>query len=440
MPSPTGASDPPAAALALAAYRGLGHAFRPFVPLALARRARRGKEDPARTGERYGIASIPRPAGRVVWVHAASVGETNAVMGLVERILAAGLAVVLTTETVTSAALAVRRLPAGAVHQFSPLDVAPFVARFLDHWRPDLALFVESEIWPVTILQLAARGVPQVRLNAHMSARSARGWARVAVVARALFGRFTLCLAQSEADGARYRALGAAKVTVIGNLKFDEPPPAADPGGLAAFRTEVGARPLWVAASTHEGEEAAVAGVHRRLAERHRDLLTVIVPRHPARGAEIRAALTADGLAVAQRSRGERATPATGIYLADTLGEMGLFYRAAPIAFVGGTLAPIGGHNPIEPVQLDAAVIHGPHTQNAAGIYAALDAGGGAIAVADAAELAAAVARLLDDPLTLAAQRARAVATLVPFMGALERTFAALTPWLAAKDAAAVGA
>jgi 3-deoxy-D-manno-octulosonic-acid transferase len=440
MPSPTGASDPAAAALALAAYRGLGHAFRPFVPLALARRGRRGKEDPNRAGERYGIAALPRPAGRVVWVHAASVGETNAVIGLVERIVAAGLAVVLTTVTVTSAALAARRLPAGAVHQFSPLDVTPFVARFLDHWRPDLALFVESEIWPVTILQLAARGVPQVRLNAHMSARSARGWGRVGMVARALFGRFTLCLAQSEADGARYRALGARNVAVIGNLKLDEPPPAADPGAVAAFQAEVGGRPLWVAASTHEGEEAAVAEAHRRLAERHRDLLTIIVPRHPARGAEIRAALSAGGLAVAQRSLGERATPATGIYLADTLGEMGLFYRAAPIAFVGGTLAALGAHNPHEPVRLDAAVIHGPHTQYAAEIYAALDAGGGAVPVTDAAELAAAVGRFLDDPSALAAQRARASAALAPFTGALERTLAALAPWLPARHAVAAGA
>jgi 3-deoxy-D-manno-octulosonic-acid transferase len=281
--------------------------------------------------------------------------------------------------------------------------------------------------------------VPQVRLNAHMSARSARGWARVGMVARALFGRFTLCLAQSEADGARYRALGARNVTVIGNLKLDEPPPAADPGALAAFRAEVGGRPLWVAASTHEGEEAAVAEAHRKLAERHRDLLTIIVPRHPARGGEIRAALSADGLTVAQRSLGERATPATAIYLADTLGEMGLFYRAAPIAFVGGTLAAIGGHNPIEPVRLDAAVIHGPHTENAAEIYAALDAAGGTVPVMDAAELAAAVGRLLDDPAALAAQRARASAALAPFTGALGHTLAALAPWLSAKDAVAAG-
>jgi 3-deoxy-D-manno-octulosonic-acid transferase len=436
MPSSTGASDPPAAALAVAAYRALGHALRPAVPLALARRARRGKEDPARVGERYGIASAPRPAGRVVWVHAASVGETNAVIGLVERIVAAGLAVVLTTVTVTSAALAARRLPSGAVHQFSPLDISPFVARFLDHWRPDLALFVESEVWPMTIVSLAARGIPQARVNAHMSARSARGWGRLGTASRALFGRIDACLAQSEEDGARYRALGARDVTVTGNLKFDEPPPAADPAALAAFRAEVGDRPAWVAASTHEGEEEIVADAHRTLAERHPDLLTIIVPRHPARGDGIRAWLTERGLAVAQRSSGEPLTPATGIYLADTLGELGLFYRAVPIAFVGATLVPIGGHNPIEPVQLDAALVHGPHTQNATEIYAALDAAGGAVNVGDAAGLAEAVAVLLDDPAMLEERRATATATLVPFTGALDRTFAALAPWLAPAAAA----
>lgn len=433
MPSSTGVpSDPPAAAAAILAYRAIGHVLRPVLPLALDRRARRGKEDAARLAERYGIASRPRPEGRLVWVHAASVGETNAVIGLVERIVAAGLAVVFTSVTVTSAALAAKRLPAGAVHQFSPLDIAPYVARFLDHWRPELAVSVESEIWPVTILALAERGIPQARVNAHMSERSERGWRRFGALSRALFGRLDACLAQSEADAARYRALGARSVTVTGNIKFDVPPPVVDAAALARFRSEVGGRPLWVAASTHAGEEAAAAWVHRRLAGRIPGLLTVIVPRHPARGGEIRTMLAAEGLAVAQRSLGEAPTATTDIYLADTLGELGLFYEAAPVAFVGATLVDIGGHNPIEPVQLGAAVVHGPHTQNAAEIYAALDDGGGAVEVADAGALAEAVAALLTDPAALERRRAAAAATLVPFNGALERTFAALRPWLAA--------
>ena len=436
MASSTGApADPPAAAAALAAYRAAGQVLRPVLPLALARRARRGKEDPARMAERYGIASRPRPQGRVVWVHAASVGETNAVIGLVERIVATGIAVVFTSVTVTSAALAARRLPAGAVHQFSPLDVGTYVGRFLDHWRPDLALFVESEIWPVTILQLAARRIPQVRLNAHMSERSARGWSRFGGVAGALVGRFSLCLAQSEADGARYRALGARDVTVTGNLKFDEPPPKVDPAALAAFRTAVGSRPLWVAASTHEGEEAMAAEAHAMLAPRIPGLLTVIVPRHPARGGEIRAMLAARGLKVAQRSLGEPLTAENDVHLADTLGELGLFYQAAPVAFVGATLVDIGGHNPIEPVQLDAAIVHGPHTQNAAEIYAALDEGGGAVRVADGAGLAAAVERLLTDPAERDRRCQAAAAMLQPFTGAQARSFAALAPWLDAGKA-----
>lgn len=430
MPSLTGAPDAPGARLALGAYRALGQALRPLIPLALARRARRGKEDPVRVGERYGIASLPRPAGRVAWIHAASVGETNAVLGLAAQVVAHGFKVVLTTVTVTSAALAARRLPEGAVHQFSPLDVSPFVGRFLDHWRPDIAIFVESEVWPTTVMALAGRGIPQVRVNAHMSERSARGWRRFAGLSATLFGHFAACLAQSEADGARYRALGAKNVIVTGNLKFDEPPLSFDQARLQAFLAEAGGRRLWLAASTHAGEEEIAAAAHRMLARDHPGLLTVIVPRHPARGEEIAAMLAGEGIVVARRSLAEPLTPETGIYLADTLGELGLFYHAAPVAFVGATLAPIGGHNPIEPVRLGAVVVHGPHTQNAAEIYAALDAGGGAIPVVDAAGLAAAVAGLLDDPDALRSHRARAAATLEPFTGALDRTLSALAPWL----------
>jgi 3-deoxy-D-manno-octulosonic-acid transferase len=432
MPSSTGRPAEPAAARAAAgAYRLIGVALLPLLPLALRMRAARGKEDRARVGERFGHASRPRPAGRLAWVHAASVGETNAVMPLVERIVAA-VSVVFTSVTVTAANIAATRLPAGAVHQFSPIDVAPGIARFLAYWRPDFALFVESELWPVTILQLAAAGIPQVLVNARLSERSFRGWRRFGGVARSLFSRIGLCLAQTEKDGERYRALGVRSVRVTGNLKFDVPPPAAEPVALAAFQAALGNRPVWIAASTHDGEEAIVAEAHRRLRNGHPGLVTIIAPRHPSRGAAIRGHLAASGLTVAQRSAGEAIGPLLDIYLADTLNELGLFYRAAPVAFLGGSLVAHGGQNPIEAVRLDAAIVHGPHVHNFESVYAALDGAGGAVTVADAESLAAAVAALIDDRSLLRRRLEDASGALAPFSGALDRTALALHPYLAA--------
>jgi 3-deoxy-D-manno-octulosonic-acid transferase len=428
-------SDPAASRLAAGAYRLIGFAVMPLVPLALAVRARRGKEDPARVGERYGRPSRPRPAGRLAWVHAASVGETNAVMPLVERIVGAGISVVFTSVTVTAANIAASRLPAGAVHQFSPIDVAPWIGRFLGHWRPDFALFVESELWPVTIMKLAGAGIPQILVNARLSERSFRGWDRLGGVARSLFAHIGLCLAQTEKDGERYRTLGVRQVAITGNLKFDVPPPAADPAAVAAFQSLLGNRPVWVAASTHEGEEEIVAEAHQRLRQQHPGLVTIIVPRHPDRGAAIGSMLAARGLAVARRSVGEPIGPLLDVYLADTLNELGLFYRVAPVAFLGGSLVPHGGQNPIEPVRLDAAILHGPHVHNFESIYAALDGGGGAETVADGASLARSVAALLDDADGLHRRLRNASAALAPFSGALERTAAALSPYLAAAPA-----
>ena len=431
MPSSTDVpADPASARLAGSAYRLIGYAVMPLVPLALVVRARRGKEDRARVGERFGRASRPRPAGRLAWVHAASVGETNAVMPLVERIVGAGISVVFTSVTVTAANIAASRLPAGAVHQFSPIDVAPWIGRFLGHWRPDFALFVESELWPATIMKLAGAGIPQILVNARLSERSFRGWDRFGGVARALFARIGLCLAQTERDGERYRALGVRQVSVTGNLKFDVPPPSADAAAVTAFQSLLGNRPVWVAASTHDGEEEIVAAAHQRLRQRHPGLVTIIVPRHPNRGPAIRSLLTGRGLAVAQRSAGEPIGPLLDIYLADTLSELGLFYRVAPVAFIGRSLVAQGGQNPIEPVRLNAAILHGPHVQNFSDIYALLDQAGAAEEVSDAESLAAAVSTLLEDASVLDGRLRAATAALAPLSGALERTASALAPYL----------
>jgi 3-deoxy-D-manno-octulosonic-acid transferase len=424
------------AGMIIRAYELAGLAALPFLPLALSIRASRGKEDHARIGERYGRASAPRPPGRLVWVHAASVGETNTVLPLIERLDAAGFSVVLTSVTTASAATAAARLPRGALHQFAPIDVGPLIGRFLDHWRPNLALFVESEVWPATIRRLAAGRIPQVLVNARLSDRSFRRWQRLGSVAGALFSSFALCLAQSDRDGERYAALGA-KVHVVGNLKFDVPPPSADGAALSAFREAVAGRPSWLAASTHEGEEAVIGEAHRLLRQRFPDILTTIVPRHPNRAAAIRDRLAADGLNIARRSIGEPIGPATDIYLADTLGELGLFYRAAPVAFIGGSLVPRGGQNPIEPARLEAVVLHGPHVHNFADIYAALDRSGEFGPVAGARSLADAVGRLLADPALARRSAHQAAAVLPRFGGALDATMTALGPFLAAGAEAA---
>lgn len=415
----------------IGAYRLVGRAVVPFMPLALSWRARHGKEDRTRIGERFGRAGRLRPPGRLVWVHAASVGETNAVMPLIERLTASGIGVLLTTVTVTSAGIAGRRLPGGAFHQFGPLDAPQIVGRFLDHWRPELALFVESELWPTTISKLAAADVPLVLVNARLSERSFRAWSRLGGVARSILGRIPLCLAQTAQDAERYAALNVSRVEVTGNLKFDTPAPGVEAAALAAFRAAVGDRPVWVAASTHSGEEVAVGEAHRRLKDRFDRLLTVVVPRHPERGDEIRAELASGGLAAVQRSAGEDIDEATGIYIADTLGELGLFYRVAPIAFLGGSLIAHGGQNPIEPVKLGAAVLHGPHVHNFAEIYAAIDGVGGAPTIADAAGLADAVGTYLAEPAARERYVDDTAAALASFGGALDKTLSALGPYLA---------
>jgi 3-deoxy-D-manno-octulosonic-acid transferase len=418
------------AGAALTAYRLAGYAALPLVPLLLAYRTAKGKEDPARRQERYGRATLKRPTGALVWVHAASVGETNAVLPLVRRIVEEGLNVLFTTVTVTSAAVAEQRLPRGAFHQYSPLDITPIVDRFLDHWKPDLAISVESEIWPTKMSRLVARDVPQIFVNARMSERSFKRWHKIEAGKGGLFGKVTMALAQSEGDGERLAALGVRDVRVTNNLKFDVPPPHAAPEMVEEVRRAVEGRSVFVAASTHEGEEEGIAAAHRVLRHRRAELLTIIVPRHPVRGPAIRDMLAAKGLDVAMRSAGEPITPKTDIYLADTLGELGIFYRVAPIAFVGGTLVPVGGHNPIEAAQLNVAILHGPHVHNAAEIYSALDRTGRAEVIRSSEQLARVLDDLFADPNAMRRRATKAAEALAPFTGALDATMRALVPYL----------
>jgi 3-deoxy-D-manno-octulosonic-acid transferase len=415
---------------ALRTYRLLSSAAGPLTPLLLARRLRRGKEHRERLHERRGEARIARPDRPLVWVHGASVGELVAVLPLIERINARGIGVLVTSGTVTSGGLAEQRLPHGVIHQFVPLDVPQFVRRFLDHWRPDLALLVESDLWPNMVIETSAQGVPIILVNGRLSERSFRRWRRLPAMIVALLGRLDLCLARTPADASRFAELGAPHVVTTGNLKFDAPDLPVDRDKLADMQDATADRPVIAAASTHTGEEGVIIEAHRRLRDRFPGLLTLIAPRHPERGPGVRDLAAATGLKTALRSRGEKLNAATEIYVADTMGELGLLYRLAPIVFIGGSLVRHGGQNPIEAAKLGAAIIHGPHVSNFAEVYAALDAARGAERVNDSDQLTAALAAWLTDPAARMEAAEAARATVASLGGALERTLQALEPYL----------
>lgn len=416
---------------AWAAYRAATAALEWGAPAFLRWRLGRGKEDAARLGERRGFAALPRPPGPLVWMHGASVGEALALLPLVERLRGAGLAVLMTTGTVSSAAVLATRLPAGALHQFVPLDGPHAARRFLDHWRPDLAVFAESELWPNLLDAARRRGTPVALVNARMSARSFGRWGRVPALARALLDPLDLILAQSDADAARYAALSGRVVTSTGTLKYDAAPPPADAEALARLRAVVAGRPVWVAASIHAGEDVECCAVHAALKERLPGLLTILVPRRTERGPALLAEAARLGLTADARSQGGAIGPGTDLHVADTMGELGLFYRLGTAVFVGKSLVPDGGgQNPIEPAKLGNAVLHGPHVANFADVYTALDAGDGARTVADASALAEAVAGLLRVPDRCRVMGDAARRTVEAAGGAADRTMAGLAPLL----------
>jgi 3-deoxy-D-manno-octulosonic-acid transferase len=411
-------------------YRLVSRAAAPFAPILLARRAKRGKEHRQRLAERRGESRIARPDGPLIWLHGASVGELASVLPLIERIRARGIPILVTTGTVTSGDLAEQRLPRGVVHQFIPVDVPRFVGRFLDHWRPDLALFVESDLWPNMIIEASDRGVPMVLVNGRLSEDSFRRWRHLPNSIANLLQRLDLCLTGTAPDAMRFGELGAPQVFTTGNLKLDVPAPPADPAALAALQDAIGDRPVIAAASTHAGEESSVLEAHIRLRANFPGLLTLIAPRHPERGADIAAMAASAGLSVALRSRKELPNRNTDIYVADTVGELGLLYRVAPAVFIGGSLVKHGGQNPIEAAKLGSAILHGPHVWNFGEIYAALDDAHGAEPVAGPDRLVAHLAAWLSDP-DACARVADAGHTVVETLGgALDRTLASLDPYL----------
>jgi 3-deoxy-D-manno-octulosonic-acid transferase len=414
---------------ALSAYRWIGTGVYPLVWSYLALRAARGKEDRARRDERYGFSSAPRPQGPLIWFHAASVGETVSVVPLVKEIHRRGIAVVLTSGTTTSAKVAAERLGDIAIHQYVPLDFKPAVSRFLDYWEPDLAIIAESEIWPMTMMELGRRHIPQILVNGRLSDRSFARWKKRPNLADALFENLALVIAQSEADAERFSQLGALPVMVSGNLKVDTDAPPADSSVLRQYRNQIQGRKTWAAISTFEGEENAAGSVHMALKERN-GLLSIIVPRHPERSDAIEAALVARGLTVARRTRNDPVTAETDILLGDTVGEMGLYLRLTEVAFVGRSLFGEGGQNPIEPAMLGCAILSGGNVQNFRETYQALAKNGSAKIVRDTEMLAKGVHYLLTNDDVRRKMIEAGQEAVHEMRGALSATIRGLEPYI----------
>jgi len=410
-------------------YRAFTIAFALFVPLFLFWREKNGLEDKHRKRERLGLTQHKPSPKPLAWLHGASLGESLALLPLIEKLATRGFHILLTTGTVTSAAVMARRLPAHAVHQYVPLDVPRFVARFLDHWRPDIAFLAESELWPNMLIETHARRIPLFLVNARMSEHSFQRWQRLQGFIETLLEKVDLCLAQSATDAKRFQHFGARHVHIGGNLKFDVAPPPADPQKLAEWQARLAGRPVWLAAATHAGEEEIVFAAHKILQGVFPHLLTIVAPRHPRRRDEIMALAKAQGLDFHLRSQAPDKPVLEGLYIADTVGEMGLFYRLAEIAFIGRSLGEAaGGQSPLEAAKLGCAVLHGPDVGNFEDIYAHLDECGGAALVEDAPMLAQLIAELFADKARLRDMARSASRLVASLAGASDYIIQAIEP------------
>jgi 3-deoxy-D-manno-octulosonic-acid transferase len=375
---------------------------KPAIMGLLNQRMKIGKEDPERIRERYGMASLPRPNGPLMWVHVASVGEAQSMLRLIDLFLAQNpsASTLVTSITRTSAALLQQRLPPRAFHQYLPVDRPKWVARFLDHWRPDLALWAESELWPGILSEADQRHLPIALINARMSPKSFKNWSRAKGFSKKILSAFTVILTQTEQDRQSYIALGGRSVMSVGNIKFASPSLPVNAEDLAALRQATARRPLWLYASTHEGEEELAAETHIALRDAFPNLLTIVVPRHPERSVSILSVLEPYRLTISSRGQNKiLPPPETDIYLADTLGELGLFYALSPISCIGRSFSKDGGggHNPLEAAQLKSAVLHGPATQNLNDIFVPMDSCGAALKLESPTALAPALHLFLSD-------------------------------------------
>ncbi len=375
--------------------------LRPLISLYIFIRLLKGKEDRARLKERFGHASVKRPYGELFWFHGASVGETQSAICLIEKLHKANpkLKFLMTSGTTSSASFLKKRLPDYVIHQYVPIDIPSAVRRFLHHWRPAICFRIDSEIWPVSLYEIKKMGIKHFLLNARISDRSFEKYMRKKRTSKFLFSSFDGAFTKGDEEVEKLKALGVPDVYSYGNLKFSNAVPGHDPKELESLKNIIGKRPLWLAASTREGEEDLALNVHRDLKKKIKGLFTIILPRHPKRAEEIIDLAEKKGLNIAVRSKGDTIEKDTDIYLADTMGEMGLFYRLANVVFLGRTIAPYGGSNPIEPAQLHCSIIIGQSTFNFKDLFKEMKDSGSLIQIKHPSHLQGTVERLLIDPL-----------------------------------------
>lgn len=402
-------------------YRKITPLLGPFLKPYLLHRVKQGKEDRTRLPERFGKSSITRPEGRVIWLHAASVGESISALPLIER-LSISSTVLVTTGTVTSAEMMAKRLPQGAIHQYMPLDNPKWINQFLDHWRPNIALWLESELWPNTLYAIKQRHIPSVLVNARMSARSIRNWKKHPKLALDILSCFDLILAQNQDMANHISALGHTNTDYIGNLKFASTPMTWNEDDLNSLQTMIGDRPVWLMASTHAGEEEIAISTHQKLVEQYPNLLTIIIPRHPKRGDDIQTLIEQASIKCARRSHTQPITADTGIYLADTMGEMGLFYKLSPLLTMAGSFIPDtwGGHNIIEPAHLDCAITYGPIMYNHQDSKQALENANATIGVQNSGDLFETINALLNDEKRVKLMQEQAKETVTGYLGVID--------------------
>lgn len=414
--------------LALQLYRIISQLLAPFSGWILRQRAQRGKEDPERLSERFGRTGHSRPDGALLWLHGASVGESRIILDLVRRLQdKPGLHFLVTTGTVTSAQMLETELPEPGIHQYAPIDRPACVRRFLDHWQPDAAVFVESELWPNLIAEIRQHDIPAALVNARMNARSLENWAKQPKSARYLLKAFTWIGAADEQTAAGLTGILDRDILPIGNLKLELEPSSPNEAELCQIKAQIGDRPVWLAASTHEGEDEIILAAHKRVLEQQQDTLLILAPRHPERAGNIAELAKRADLILTRRSAGQVPDNQTAVWLADSLGEMALWYRSSDIALIGGSLVEgIGGHNPIEATQADCPVITGPYTASFGDIFAAYRIHGGTQIVRTDKEIAQAVL------LPIADLNTHAEAALAALRGtAMQDTLAAIEGLLA---------
>ena len=387
-------------------YTAITKALAPALPFWLKRRAAKGKEDPARQGERFGVASLALPDGQLFWMHGASVGEVTMLLPLIDKVLAEypQAHVLVTSGTTTSAELMAKRLPTRAFHQYIPLDTPKAVSTFLDHWQPDMAFWAESEIWPNMLLQTKARDIPMALINARMSEKSVQGWFKRRKSAQSLFGCFDTILAGDEATANGLSWLLGQDIESAGSLKEAAPTLPVNSATLAELKKQIGNRPVWCAASTHKGEEEIVLAAHEKIKAEHPDALLILALRHPERRGDIAPLLSK--IRHIHRTDGQVITPSSSVMVWDTIGEMGLAYSLSDITFVCGSLIDgLMGHNPLEPARFSNAVLTGAHISSFADSYMSMIAFDAAQRILSPTMIGQSVSELLSDKEALTRQQ-----------------------------------